>query len=74
MEILRCAQRFLLCGRPLDVTDPSAPLDGETNFILVIRQNDFQSAKEEFQSVSVDTNRGVTLEVGKVYGEGAVDA
>ena len=73
MEILRCAQRFLLCGRPLDVTDPSAPLDGETNFILVKRQNVFQSAKEEFQSVSVDTNPGVTLEVGKVYGEGAVD-
>ena len=79
VEILKCAQRFLLCVRPLDVTDPSAPLDGETNFILVKRQNVFQSAKEEFQSVSVDTNPGVTLEmgkmlVGKVYGEGAVDA
>ena len=66
MEILRCAQRFLLCGRPLDVTDPSAPLNGETNFILVKRRNVFQSAKEEFQSVSVVTNPGVTLEVGKV--------
>lgn len=25
VEILRCAQHFLLCGRPLDVTDPCAP-------------------------------------------------
>ena len=66
-------------GRPLDDTDPSAPVNGETNFILVKRRNVFQSAKEEFQSVSVVTNPGVTLEVGKVlvgkvYGEGAVDA
>ena len=73
VEILRCAQHFLLCGRPLDVTDPSAPLDGETNFILVNRQNVFQSAKEEFQSVSEVTNPRVTLEVSS-YGEGAVDA
>ena len=73
VEILRCAQRFLLCGRPLDVTDPSAPLDGETNFILVNRQNVFQSAKEEFRSVSEVTNPRVTLEVS-FYGEGAVDA
>ena len=29
VEILRCAQRFLLGGRPLDVTDPSQPLEGE---------------------------------------------
>lgn len=73
VEILKCAQRFLLCGRPLDVTDPSAPLDGETNFILVNRQNVFQSAKEEFQSVSEVTNPRVTLEVS-FYGEGAGDA
>ena len=56
-----------------DVTDPSAPLDGETNFILVNRQNVFQSAKEEFQSVSEVTNPRVTLEVS-FYEEGAVDA
>ena len=73
VEILRCAQRFLLCGRPLDVTDPCAPLDGETNFILVNRQNVFQSAKEEFRSVAEVTNPRVTLEVS-FYGEGAVDA
>lgn len=73
VEILRCAQCFLLCGRPLDVTDPSAPLDGETNFILVDRQNVFQSAKEEFQSLSEVTNPRVTLEVS-LYGEGTVDA
>ena len=73
VEILRCAQRFLLCGRPLDVTDPSVTLEGETNFILVNRQNVFQSAKEEFQSISEVTNPRVTLEVS-FYGEGAVDA
>lgn len=72
VEILRCAQCFLLCGQPLDVTDPSVPLDGETNLILVNRQNVFQSAKEEFQSVSEVTDPRVTLEVS-FYGEGAVD-
>lgn len=65
VEILRCAQRFLLCGRPLDVTDPSAPLNGETNFILVKRRNVFQSAKEEFQSVSVVTNPGCWCIISK---------
>ena len=73
VEILRCAQCFLLCGRPLDVTDPSVTLEGETNFILVNRQNVFQSAKEEFQSISEVTNPRVTLEMS-FYGEGAVDA
>ena len=70
VEILRCAQRFLLIGRPLDVTDPSQALEGETNFILVNRQDVFQSAKEEFEVVK---NPRLTLEVC-FYGEGAVDA
>ena len=70
VEILRCVQRFLLIGRPLDVTDPSQALEGETNFILVNRQDVFQSAKEEFEVVK---NPRLTLEVC-FYGEGAVDA
>ena len=70
VEILRCAQRFLLVGRPLDVTDPSEPLEGDTNFILVNREDIFQSAKEEFEVVE---NPRLTLEV-PFYGEGAVDA
>lgn len=72
VEILRCVQRFLLCGRPLDVSDPSVILEGETNFILVNRENVFQSAKEEFETISEVTNPRVTLEVS-FYGEGAVD-
>ncbi|KAL9976893.1 hypothetical protein ACROYT_G014234 [Oculina patagonica] len=56
VEILRCSQRFVLCGRPLDVSDPSATLEGETKFILVNRENVFQSAKKELESVSEITN------------------
>ena len=70
VEILRCAQRFLLGGRPLDVTDPSQPLEGETNAILINRQNVFQSAKEEFE---LAVNPRLTLEVS-FYGEEAIDA
>ena len=62
VEILRCAQRFLLGGRPLDVTDPSQPLEGETNAILINRQNVFQSAKEEFElAVNPRLTLGVIL-------------
>ena len=57
-------------GRPLDVTDPSQALEGETNFILGNRQDVFQSAKEEFEVVK---NPRLTLEEC-FYGEGAVDA
>ena len=35
VEILKCAQKFILQGRPLEVTSLSEPLDGETNFVCI---------------------------------------
>jgi len=52
------------CHRPL------SSIRRGTNFILVNRQDVFQSAKEEFE---VEENPRLTLEVC-FYGEGTVDA
>ena len=37
IEILKCAQKFILQGRPLDVISLSQPLDEETNFVCFDR-------------------------------------
>lgn len=37
IEILKCAQKFILQGRPLDVISLSQPLDEETNFVCIDR-------------------------------------
>ena len=37
VEILRHLQKVIVTGRALDITDVSQPLDGETNFIVVSR-------------------------------------
>jgi len=70
VEILKCAQKFILQGRPLDVTSLSEPLDGETNFVCVDRFKVLESAMEELKYI---TNPRLTLEVS-FYGEAAHDA
>ena len=64
---------FLTLWSPFGCHRSFCNIRGGTNFLLVNRQNVFQSAKEEFQSVSEVTNPRITLEVS-FYREGAVDA
>ncbi|CAH3018815.1 unnamed protein product [Porites evermanni] len=70
VEILRCAQKLIVQGRPLDVNSPDQPLDGETNFVSIDRFNILESAMEEFKDFQ---NPRLTLEVS-FYGEQAHDA
>lgn len=70
VEILKCAQKLIQQGPPLDVNSPEQPLDGETNFVCINRFNIWNSAIEEFQYLE---NPRVTLEVS-FYGEIAHDA
>lgn len=60
VEILRVAQKFIVTGRQLEVTDPSVCLEGETNYILVNRQDVLKSAMEEINPL---VNPRLTLEV-----------
>ncbi|CAH3176300.1 unnamed protein product, partial [Porites lobata] len=70
VEMLRCAQKLIAQGRPLDVNSPDQPLDGETNFVSIDRFNILESAMEEFKDLQ---NPRLTLEVS-FYGEQAHDA
>ena len=70
VEILRCAQKLIVQGRPLDVNSPDQPVDGETNFVSIDRFNILKSAMEEFKDLQ---NPRLTLEVS-FYGEQAHDA
>ena len=70
MEILRCAQKLIVQGRPLDANSHDQPLDGETNFVSIDLFNVLESAIEEFKDLQ---NPRVTLEVS-FYGEQAYDA
>lgn len=69
VEVLRIAQSRIVTGRALEVKDPSSSDEGLTNFILVNRQEVFQSAMEELETIQ-DLRR--TLEVS-FYGETAKD-
>ena len=68
--MLRCAQKLIVQGRPLDVNSPDQPLDGETNFVSIYPFNVLESAIEEFKDLQ---NPRLTLEVSS-YGEQAYDA
>ena len=70
VEILKCAQKYILQGRPLDVSSPEQPLDGETNFVSIDRFNVLNTAVEEFKDIE---NPRLALEVS-FYGEKAYDA
>ena len=68
-EILHYAQSPIVTGRPLDVQDVTVNLEGETNFILINRQDVLRSAMEEVQFLK---DPRLTLAVG-FYGESAED-
>ena len=68
-EMLRYLQKKIVTGRPLDVTESSEILEGETNYITVDRENILKTTFEELKHVS---DPRVTFEV-QFYGEQAVD-
>lgn len=65
VEILRCLQEKVVRGRALDIEDVSVCPEGETNFIIVDRDNILSTALEEIKSLD---NMYRTLEV-KFYDE-----
>ena len=69
VEILRIAQKLIVTGRPLDVTDPTVCLEGETGYILINRDDVLKTALEEIQFLKEPR---LTLEVG-FYDESAQD-
>ena len=69
VEILRYAQSLIVSVRPLDVQNVSESLEGETNFILINRQDVLKSALDEIQFLK---DPRLTLSVG-FYGECAED-
>ena len=50
-EILRCAQNKIVTGRQLDITDPTSELLGDTNFILVDRENLLDTGLDEISNL-----------------------
>ena len=69
VEILCYAQSLIVRGRPLDVQDVSETLEGETNFILINRQDVLKSTMDEMQFLK---DPRLTISVG-FYGECAED-
>ena len=59
-EILQCAQNKILTGRQLDITDPTTEIFGDTNFILVDRENLLVTGLDEIASL---TNLRLPVEV-----------
>lgn len=60
VEILRYLQYVIVCGRQLEITDKTQCDEGDTNFIIVDRNNIFETGFEEVNSIS---NLQKTLEV-----------
>ena len=50
-EMLRYLQKKIVRGRPLEVTDPSTDMQGQTNFITVDREKILETTFEELKSV-----------------------
>ncbi len=72
VEILRCAQKFLVRGKPLNGFTGDPEEHNESNFILINRHNVIGTAMEEIGALLVEDVR-LTLEVSS-YGENAQDA
>ena len=51
-EILRVAQNRILTGIPLDITDASREITGETNYILVDRNNILETGISEISTIT----------------------
>ncbi|XP_015747426.1 PREDICTED: uncharacterized protein LOC107327186 [Acropora digitifera] len=65
-EILRCAHNKIVTGRQLDITDPTNELLGDTNFILVDRENLLETdLAEKYMTVGVAMGLSV-LQNGKI--------
>ena len=60
VEILRCLQKDLVTGQPLEVMDATECSRGQTNFILLDRNNLLSTAFDELRSFE---DYCVTLEV-----------
>lgn len=60
VEILRCLQKEIVTGQPLELTDVTQCSSGETNFILVNRDKLLDTA---FDELKFHSNYRVTLEV-----------
>ena len=69
VQILRYAQGPIVTGRALDVRHVTVSLEGETNFILINRQDVLKTAMEEMEVLK---DPRLTLAVG-FYGEGVED-
>nr|XP_034330272.1 uncharacterized protein LOC117690353 [Crassostrea gigas] len=69
VEILRYLQSVIVCGRQLEITDTTQCDEGDTNFIIVDRNNILETGFEEVNSIS---NLQKTLEV-QFYDETAID-
>lgn len=65
MELLGKMQNIFVTGRPLEVSNPDVEFTGETNFIMVDRNNLLHST---FEKISAISNKCLTLEV-QFYGE-----
>jgi len=68
--MLRYLQKKIVFGRPLEVTNSSQILEGETNFITVDRHNILETTFEALKHVA---DPRVTFEV-QFYGEQGVDS
>ncbi|XP_052097297.1 uncharacterized protein LOC127732257 [Mytilus californianus] len=71
-EIVKKMQLEIVTGRPLEISNISEELTGQTTFISVDRENIIETGFEEIESLGVSELRN-TLEVS-FYGEMAVDA
>eukprot|EP00105_Crassostrea_gigas_P046389 XP_019930537.1 PREDICTED: uncharacterized protein LOC109621099 [Crassostrea gigas] len=60
VESLRYLQSVIVCGRQLEITDTTQCDEGDTNFIIVDRNNILETGFEEVNSIS---NLQKTLEV-----------
>ena len=72
VEILRCAQKFILKGKPLHgySGDPAEFNDNRSNFIVIDRHNVLKTALEELNCLE---DAQLSIEVS-FYGESAQDA
>ena len=67
VDILRAAQKAIVCGKPLGIESLDSTIEEAMNQIMINRYDDFKSAKEE---LSGNNNSRKTLEV-TFYGETA---
>ena len=60
IEILRIMQQKIVMGRPLEIENEESIIEGDTNFIIVSRDNILEEGLEEVRGI---TNPKICLEV-----------